>query len=35
VGSPAYLDRAGRPQHPRDLTGHACLGYAYLRTPDR
>jgi DNA-binding transcriptional LysR family regulator len=23
--SPAYLDRRGRPQHPRDLFGHACL----------
>jgi DNA-binding transcriptional LysR family regulator len=23
--SPAYLDRAGRPSHPRDLTAHACM----------
>lgn len=23
--SPAYLDRRGVPQHPRDLLGHACL----------
>ena len=23
--APAYLDRRGRPQHPRDLLGHACL----------
>lgn len=30
VAAPAYLDRAGRPQHPRDLEAHACLGYAYL-----
>lgn len=35
VGSPDYLDRAGRPSHPRDLAGHACLGYAYLPTRDR
>ncbi|MBV8870642.1 MAG: LysR family transcriptional regulator [Acetobacteraceae bacterium] len=35
VGAPSYLDRAGRPQHPRDLTSHACLGYAYLPSPDR
>ncbi len=25
AASPAYLDRAGRPTHPRDLLGHACL----------
>lgn len=25
VGSPAYLARAGRPEHPDDLRGHACL----------
>jgi DNA-binding transcriptional LysR family regulator len=23
--APAYLDRRGRPQHPRDLLGHICL----------
>ncbi|MBP0616597.1 LysR family transcriptional regulator [Jiella mangrovi] len=25
AASPAYLDRAGRPTHPRDLLTHACL----------
>jgi DNA-binding transcriptional LysR family regulator len=25
AASPAYLDRRGHPQHPRDLLGHACL----------
>ena len=25
AASPAYLDRRGRPHHPRDLLGHACL----------
>ena len=35
VGAPAYFARRGRPVHPRDLEDHACLGYAYLPTPDR
>ena len=35
VGAPAYFDRAGRPQAPRDLESHACLGYAYLPGWDR
>ena len=35
VATPDYLDRHGRPAHPDDLAGHACLGYAYLPTPDR
>ena len=25
--APAYLDRAGRPAHPRDLAGHDAIGY--------
>ena len=35
VATPDYLDRHGRPRHPDDLKTHACLGYAYLPTPDR
>jgi DNA-binding transcriptional LysR family regulator len=35
VGAPRYLERRGRPNHPRELSGHACLGYAYLPNPGR
>ena len=35
VATPGYLQEHGRPVHPDDLAGHACLGYAYLPTPDR
>ncbi len=33
VASPAYLDRYGRPAHPRDLERHVCLTYTNLSTP--
>ena len=35
VASPDYLRRRGHPTHPDELAGHACLGYAYLPTPER
>ncbi len=35
VGAPSYLDRYGRPKHPAELKHHACLGYAYLPSPER
>ncbi|MEI9995866.1 MAG: LysR family transcriptional regulator [Rhizomicrobium sp.] len=34
VAAPSYLKERGRPKHPLALTEHACLGYAYLLTPD-
>jgi DNA-binding transcriptional LysR family regulator len=34
VGAPAYFDRRGRPTHPAELADHACLGYAYLPSPE-
>ena len=34
VAAPSYLARRGRPTHPLHLAEHACLGYAYLQTPD-
>jgi DNA-binding transcriptional LysR family regulator len=34
VGAPAYFERRGRPTHPAQLAEHACIGYAYLPTPD-
>jgi DNA-binding transcriptional LysR family regulator len=34
VASPAYLDRHGRPTHPRDLERHRCLIYTNLPSPE-
>jgi DNA-binding transcriptional LysR family regulator len=34
VASPSYLKARGKPRHPMALSEHACLGYAYLSTPD-
>jgi DNA-binding transcriptional LysR family regulator len=34
VASPAYLDRYGRPSHPRELSAHHALLYTNLASPD-
>ena len=34
LAAPSYLKQHGRPKHPMALSDHACLGYAYLTTPD-
>ncbi|MDC0709641.1 LysR family transcriptional regulator [Stigmatella sp. ncwal1] len=34
VAAPRYLERHGRPKHPRDLIGRDCLGYAYRARSD-
>jgi DNA-binding transcriptional LysR family regulator len=31
--SPAYLARHGAPEHPRDLSGHACILQTYMAKP--
>lgn len=32
LASPAYLDRRGRPDHPRDLAAHSCVGFRSATT---
>ena len=34
VGSPAYLNKHGRPKHPLHLAQHRCIGYSYTTMPD-
>lgn len=34
VAAPAYLERHGRPTHPRDLERHVGLSHSHLATPD-
>ena len=34
VASPGYLDRAGTPLQPADLTHHSCLGYSHFAGGD-
>ena len=34
VGAPGYFTEHGRPSHPRELSGHSCLGYSYLPSGD-
>jgi DNA-binding transcriptional LysR family regulator len=34
VGSPAYLNKHGRPRHPLHLAQHRCIGYSYTTMPD-
>ena len=35
VAAPRYLETHGHPATPDDLPSHACLGYAYLPSPER
>jgi DNA-binding transcriptional LysR family regulator len=34
LAAPAYLDKYGCPQHPRELAAHHCLGYSYRPKQD-
>src|SRR5438309_9607241 len=34
VGSPAYLNKHGRPKHPLHLAQHRCIGYSHTTTPE-
>ncbi len=34
VASKAYLEKRGRPKHPRDLASHDIFTYSYSRTPE-
>lgn len=34
VGSPAYLDKHGRPEHPLQLAEHHCICYSYTMTTE-
>jgi DNA-binding transcriptional LysR family regulator len=34
VGSPIYLEKHGRPQHPLHLAEHRCLSYSYAMTTE-
>ncbi|WP_035054249.1 LysR family transcriptional regulator [Andreprevotia chitinilytica] len=35
AASPSYLARHGQPEHPEQLSAHACLGISYWRRHDR
>jgi DNA-binding transcriptional LysR family regulator len=34
VGSPAYLNKHGRPRHPLHLAQHRCIGYSHTNAPE-